>query len=767
MLILLPLILTLVACGLVALTGWRRPAWTPPLAILSAALTFVAVLYAWLSGGGSVSLDWAPAWGLRLAFSLDGLAALYALLASGIGTLILVYSSGYLPRHLQHEGRSEIENTRFYALILLFMAAMIGLVMAQDLVLLFIFWDLTAITSYYLIGFDRWKGESRRAALLALLVTGISAILFLLGIVLLSLEYQTFSLPLILSAAKPGPILDWAVGLIAIGALAKSAQAPLHFWLPRAMAAPTPVSAYLHSAAMVAAGVFAISRFYDLFHLSSLLPGILVAVGLSSMLVGGILALTAAAFKQVLAYSTIAQYGYVVYLLGLDGEYGPVAAAFYVLAHGLIKSGLFMTAGAVTEATGAEELGQVSGIARRMPALALASGVLAAGLAGFPLTLGFFKDELFFEAAHQAGVLFTAAAVGNAALTFAYTWRFWNRIFLGPLSADVHSLPRQMTGAVALLAVLVFAGGWFPGPFAALAEAAGRIMNPNTPPLQLAYHLDLRTVNLLALSVYTLAAILILSRPLWRGAAQAVSRAGQLAGPERMTEAGLHRLNRLSDSISGFELRNLADRLTSILLPAALLLGAGLLATPSLRAFNFQPVNREELLLGLTLIVTGLSALLVAIPRNHLTQILSLSAVSAGLTVVMALMGAPNPALVSVLVGAISTFFFFGIYLLYPVNVLKLLSQELALPARFRRQTFVGFLSGVFAFFVTWSTLSQTPNRESVADEFVRLTEAAHAQNTVTAILADFRGFDTVGEVTVVIVVMLGVTVLLGKGKTE
>lgn len=765
MLVLLPLAMSLSACGLVALAGWRRPAWTPPLAILSAALTFAAVLYAWLSGGGSVSFDWAPAWGLRLAFSLDGLAALYALLASGIGTLVLVYSSGYLPLHLRHEGRSEIENTRFYALILLFMAAMIGLVMAQDLALLFIFWDLTAITSYFLIGFDRWKRESRRAALLALLVTGISAILFLLGSVLLSLQYQTFSLPLILSAARPGPILDWAMGLIAIGALAKSAQAPLHFWLPRAMAAPTPVSAYLHSAAMVAAGVFAISRFYDLFHLSTLLPALLIAVGLGSMLVGGILALTAAAFKQVLAYSTIAQYGYVVYLLGLGGKYGPVAAAFYVLAHGLIKSGLFMTAGAVTEATGARELGQVSGLARRMPLLALASGLLAAALAGFPLTLGFFKDELFFETALQTGVFFTAAAVGNAALTFAYAWRFWSRIFLGPPSAEARPLPRQMTGAVAFLAVLVFIGGWFPGPFADLAVPAGRVMNPEAPALQLAYHLDLRAVNLLALSVYSLAVILILSRPLWRGAAQAVARAGRALGPERITEAALHHLNRLSGSISGFELRNLADRLTAIFLPAALLLGAGLLATPSLRAFNFQPVSREELLLGLTLIVTGISALMAAIPRNHLTQVLSLSAVSAGLTVVMALMGAPSPALVSVLVGAISTFFFLGIYLLYPLNVLKHLSVGPSLPERFRWQTFVGVLSGVFAFFVTWSTLSQTPSRESVAEEFVRLTEAAHAQNTVTAILADFRGFDTVGEVTVVIVVLLGITVLLGRGK--
>src|SRR5215211_3771987 len=282
-------------------------------AVVAAAAAFGAVLVAWGRGGGGFDTAWLPSWDARLAFRVDGLGALYAVLATGIGVAVFAYAGAYLPRHLEHEGRPQAEGGRFHALMVLFMVAMVGLSTAQDLLVLFVFWDLTAITSYFLIGFDRQRREARLSALMALLVTGVSAVLLLIGILIVRAELGTTSIPEVLGRVGQGrPLLTLAGALIAAGALAKSAQVPLHFWLPRAMAAPTPVSAYLHSAAMVAAGVLLIGRVYPLLQKSEALLDTLLVVGLLSMAVGGVLALTRDVLKQLLAYSTIAQYGFVV-----------------------------------------------------------------------------------------------------------------------------------------------------------------------------------------------------------------------------------------------------------------------------------------------------------------------------------------------------------------------------------------------------------------------------------------------------------------------
>ena len=399
--VLLPIALALLAAPIAAGVGAFRPAYAAPVGAAFATLAALSVLWGW-SAGGSVDLAWAPSWDLRISLSLDGLAALYALLATGIGFLVLVYSSRYLPLHLEHEGRPESAAVRFYFFVLLFMGSMVGLAMAQDLILLFLFWDLTAIASYYLIGYDAHKEESRASALMALLVTGVTAVLLLIGALLLYAAHDTFSIPELARRVAPGPLLTGSGLLIVVAGLAKSAQVPLHFWLPRAMAAPTPVSAYLHSAAMVAAGVLLIGRVYPLLQNSDFILDTLLVVGIASMAVGGVLALTRDVLKQLLAYSTIAQYGFVVTMYGLGGEYGAGGAAYYVIAHAIAKSALFLTAGAVTEATGQDHLSKLGGLLRPMPLLAVSSGLAAATLTSLPLTLGFFADEFFFAAASNA-----------------------------------------------------------------------------------------------------------------------------------------------------------------------------------------------------------------------------------------------------------------------------------------------------------------------------------------------------------------------------
>ena len=251
----MPLVLALLAAPAAVLAGMVRTSFAAPVGATFAALAFAATLYGWLSGGGSVDVAWASTLDLRFAVDLDGLATLYSLLATGVGFLVVVYSSRYIPLHLHHEDRPQSYAVRFHFFILMFMGSMVGLAMAQDLILVFVFWDLTAIASYYLIGYDAHEEESRSSALMALLVTGITAVLLLIGALMFYRVYGTFSIPELTRLTEPGLFLIVAGGLIAISGLAKSAQVPFQFWLPRAMAAPTPVSAYLHSAAMVAAGV--------------------------------------------------------------------------------------------------------------------------------------------------------------------------------------------------------------------------------------------------------------------------------------------------------------------------------------------------------------------------------------------------------------------------------------------------------------------------------------------------------------------------------
>lgn len=761
--VLLPLVLALLSAPAALLAGALKPCYAAPVGAAFAALAALATLWGWSAGGGAVDVPWAPTYDLRFAVELDGLAVLYALLATGIGFAVLVYSSRYLPLHLEHEGRPESEGAGFYFFMLLFMGSMVGLAVAQDLVLLFVFWDLTAIASYYLIGFDHHEEDSRASALMALLVTGITAVLLLIGALLLYAAYGTFSIPELARLVEPGPLLAVSGGLIALAGLAKSAQVPLHFWLPRAMAAPTPVSAYLHSAAMVAAGVLLIGRVYPLLQKSALLLDTLLVVGLASMAVGGVLALARDVLKQLLAYSTISQYGYVVFMYGLGGKYGVSGAAFYVLAHALCKSTLFLTAGVVTEATGEDRLSRLGGLRKPLPLLAAVSGLAAAGLAALPLTIGFFKDELFFGAALERGPVFSGLAVLGAALTFAYTWRFWGGLFLGGPRDGAHEVSWALVAPVAALGGLVLLGGVFVEPFAGLAVAAGSVSYDAPATVHPAYHLDARPENLMALATFALGALIAVSRPVWSGAALAVSRLGERAGPERVYDLIVHGLNRLSDFVHRAEVRDLRSRVAAILLPAGILVGAGILITPTEEAYRVGEMRLRDVPLVLALVSVAVASLTTALTRRHVTLALVLSSAGFVLALVYAFFGAPDVALVAVLVETILTLMFIATLKLVPHNVLR---RQASLPIeRPRRKVFFSVIAAAFTFAVVWATLSQPAAERSVAEEHLRLAPKAHAKDTVTAILADFRGLDTLGEISVVALVVLAVATLLTRGR--
>ena len=762
---LVPLVLALLAAPVAVLAGTIRKELAAPAGAAVTALAFAAALYSWLSGGGRVDVPWAPTLDLRFAVELDGLAALYTLLATGVGFLVVVYASRYIPLHLHHEDRPQEYAVRFQFFILLFMGAMVGLAMAQDLILIFLFWDLTAIASYYLIGYDAHKEESRTSALMALLVTGITAVLLLIGALMLYAAYGTFSVPELSEATEPGLLLIVAGGLIAVAGLAKSAQVPFQFWLPRAMAAPTPVSAYLHSAAMVAAGVLLIGRVYPLLQKSEFLLGALTVIGAGSILVGGLIALSRDVLKQLLAYSTISQYGYVVFMFGMGGKYGAMGASFYVIAHALAKSALFLTAGAVTEATGENQLSRIGGLARRMPLLAASAGAAAAGLAAVPLTIGFFKDELLFGTAlEQESFLFVGMSLFATVLTLTYTWRFWSGIFLGDEQGEVESIPKALVLPITVLGVLVLFGGIVVSPFEELARAAGEVSYAGTiDGVTTAYHLDARPENLLALATFGLGALVIISTPLWQGAVNAFARLGEKVGPERVYFVSLEKLNRFSDVIHRIEVRDTRERVAAILVPAGILVGLGLIFTGTAGVYQFGGFVRDDFPLLLALIGASTASVATCIVRKHVTMVLVISAAGFSIAVAYAFFGAPDVALVAVLVETIVTLIVLGVLKLIPYEVLR---RGARIPVQNpKAKAAIAVLAGGFMFAISWATLSQTTTEETVAQGLLELTPEAHGKAAVTVILADFRGLDTMGEISVVALVLLGIATLLWRGR--
>lgn len=764
----LALLLLAVSFGaplLTVLAGLRNPGNAGPVAIGSTALALAIAISSLFVEESRIDLPWSGTLGLRWHLELDGLARMYALLATGIGLMVVVYASSYVPRHLEHHDRNLDEAPRFYGFLLLFMAAMVGLVMAQDVVLIFLFWDLTAISSFFLIGYDRESEGARSAAVMALLITGISAVLVLMGFLILRDQLGTFSLPVMIEQQPDSSAAGWAAALICVGALAKSAQVPLHFWLPRAMAAPTPVSAYLHSAAMVAAGVFLIGRCYPLIALHEWLLDVLLIVGCASILVGGLLALTRDVFKQVLAYSTISQYGYVVFMFGLGGEQGVIGATFYVIAHALVKAALFLTAGAVTEATGSTTLSGTGGLARNMPLLAIWSGFAAAGLIALPLTAGFFKDEFLFAAAHERGTIFSILAVSGAALTFAYIARFWIMIFLGRQTVSPRPVQLRLTIPIAALGLLTIIFGLWTSPLAQFAERAASVTAGTDLDIHATYHLDLRPENVMALATWIGGIGLLATERFWRSPALGLAHVGALVGPERLYFSSLAALDTISNATHRFEVRDLRSRISTILLPAGVLVGVAVIVTPNSGEFDTGVIGRDDLPVITMLIVTAFAAVAVAVPRDHLRIVLSMSSVGFGLSMIYAFMGAPDVALVAVLVETILSLFFIGMLLLMPRMILRYESQLDAESHKIRRDAVLGAISAIMAFFVVWGVLSRPASSTELIDRQAALTPLAHGKDIVTVILTDFRGFDTMGEICVIMLVMLGVLSLIRRGR--
>ncbi|HBF50122.1 MAG TPA: monovalent cation/H+ antiporter subunit A, partial [Massilia sp.] len=429
--------------------------------------------------------EWLPAFGLDLALRMDGLAWVFTVMVLGIGLLVLLYARYYM------SPRDPV--ARFFAYMMAFMGAMLGVVLSGNLIQLVVFWELTSFTSFLLIGYWQSRNDARRGARMAFTVTTIGGLCLLAGVLILGHIVGSYDLDVVLAAGDRIRAHDLylpALILVALGALTKSAQFPFHFWLPHAMAAPTPVSSYLHSATMVKAGVFLLIRLWPALSGTEAWTWVLGSAGVCTLLIGSFFAIYQNDMKGLLAYSTISHLGLIVVLLSIGTPLSVVAAVFHVMNHAVFKASLFMAVGIVDHETGTRDMRVLRGLKKTMPYTAALAIVASAAMAGVPLLNGFLSKEMFFaETMVVVGTedwSMSVAAVLMGVFSVAYSLRFIS-VFFGPLAEDLpkhpHEPPRWMRFPVECLVVLCIAVGVMPERVVGriLAVATHSVVGPDMP----------------------------------------------------------------------------------------------------------------------------------------------------------------------------------------------------------------------------------------------------------------------------------------------
>ncbi len=702
---------------------------------------------------------WIPSLGVDWAFRVDGLANLLVLLVAGIGALIVVYASGYLRDHPRLG--------RFYAYLFVFMAAMLGIATADDLFLLFLFWEMTTISSFLLIGFQQEREDARRAALQSLLVTAAGGLALLGGFVLLANAAETTSISALAErggAIKSHPHYPWILGLILAGAFTKSAQVPFHFWLPAAMQAPTPVSAYLHSSTMVKAGVFLLARLSPALGGTELWLAVLGGVGAVSMLTGAVLALGQDDLKRLLAYSTVSVLGLLTLLLGLGTPIAARAFAVTLLAHALYKGTLFLVAGNVDHAAGTRSLQRLGGLRSAMPWTAGAALVAGISMAGAPPLFGFLAKETAYEAALEAprwAFFFGPATILTAVCLVFAALRAGLQPFAGTRSASqsvAHDPAPAMRFGPTVLASLGLTAGLLVGPVEQffIAPAATAILQEQAPTGLALWH---GFTPILALS----AATVLLGIGLYRARRRILELGALLActarvGPRRAWDACWNAL--LSAAVwqtgvlqSGSLRRYLAITLTAAF--AATLWAVGD-ATSLASVQGGPPLSSIGVASGF-LVVAG--SILVLAAATPLVAVAALGAVGFGVSLLFLVYSAPDLALTQLVIEVLT------VVLL--VLILRRLPRSRTI--RWSRHTPAAATLAVVGG-TTMALLTLVAFQVQLADPISGFFDeqsvpAAHGRNVVNVILVDFRALDTLGEITVLAVAALGVLALLARRK--
>lgn len=740
-----------------------------PLLALVPAFLFISLLMQLpdLPGGVAIlqTIEWVPAYGVSLGFRLDGFSLLFSLLITGIGTLVVIYAGSYFSDDAKDRGR-------FLGFILLFMTAMLGTVLADDLIMLFIFWEMTSLVSFFLIGFKHEDTEARKAALQSLVVTAGGGLALLGGIIILGLTAGTFSLTEITAQAPQiasSPAFPAIMVLVLIGAFTKSAQFPFHFWLPNAMAAPTPASAYLHSATMVKLGVYLLARFDTGFGEYLIFYAPLMVFGGITMLIASFAVMRSTGFKAVLAWSTVTSLATLVMLVGVPGLAGVKATIGFLVAHALYKAALFFTAGQVIHSTHQYELARLGGLRFKLPITAIASLLAAVSMAGVPFFLGYKAKDLFLTATLGGGdwavwLTFTAlassavmtAVAGLAALRPFFIKAPYGEVKLYQGEYYGMALPPLALGLLGLAIGVVPALFWDSILTPAISALYGGQVTLSVHAMP-----DLGPKFLFTLGLLLAGAALVwLWLRLYRDPDKVKAN---IVWADLGYSAVMGWLDRAGQIVAR-ALQTLSLRvyiaITLAVSTAALLLALSGFDPGMIAAAAAEPLRPYMVVV---LVLTLIGAAVAAFARSVLISILGVGIVGYTMAVVFLMNGAPDVAFTQFTVETLAIVILLAVLLrlsMKPAPQTSLLKRPLALAISLGFGVACGL--GVLA-------MSVLPFDTRLSDFFGEASYVeAQGRNVVNVILVDFRALDTLGEISVVAFATLCVWALLRRRvKTE
>ncbi|MGM0571672.1 monovalent cation/H+ antiporter subunit A [Marinobacter sp.] len=724
------------------------------------ALATLFPMWGTLAEGGTIvqSLEWLPQLGINLSFRLDGLSLMFALLILLIGLLIILYARYYLKPQ---------ENVgKFYALLLCFKGSMLGIVLSSNLLLMMVFWELTSLTSFLLISFWNHKQDARRGARMALAITGGGGLALLAGILLIGRIVGSFELDDVLAAGdqiKAHALYPYALTLVLLGAFTKSAQFPFHFWLPHAMQAPTPVSAYLHSATMVKAGIFLMARLYPALAGTEQWFFMVSFTGMITLLIGAYVALFKHDLKGLLAHSTVSHLGLITLLLGMGTELAAVAALFHIINHATFKASLFMAAGIIDHETGTRDMRQINGLWRYMPHTATLAMVAAASMAGVPLLNGFLSKEMFFAEALSLNLpgiwAWIPPIVATLAGIFAvaYSARFIHDVFFNgkPRNLPIyppHEPPRYMKIPVEILVVACIMVGVFPafsvGPL--LQAAASATLAGEVPDYGLAVFHGFNLPLMMSLAAFVGGLIMYSQRQKFFDFHARFREVDEKAVFEAVVSWLVEKARGFTALLENGSLQ----RYTMLLMVSAIAVAVVPLSGMALIGSNGLTAIDPPTALGAAILVFCTLGT-VYIHRERLTSLIMLSVVGLLVSLTFARLSAPDLAMTQISVEVVTI-----ILLMLALYYLPSWTPTEASAGRRNRDLIIAGVAGVGMTLVTLAML--TSPFSSISDYFLENSKpGGGGTNVVNVILVDFRGFDTLGEITVLAIAALGIFAML------
>lgn len=734
-------------------------------------LVVSAFLYQEVGAGDIVRYQaaWLPMQGVDFVLRMDGLAWLFVMLVLGVGLLVVLYARYYMS--------PEDPVPRFFAFLLAFMGSMLGVVLSGNLIQLVVFWELTSLTSFLLIGYWHHRIDARRGARMAFTVTAAGGLCLLCGVLILGHIVGSYDMDTVLAAGDKIRAHHWYVAalvLVALGALTKSAQFPFHFWLPHAMAAPTPVSSYLHSATMVKAGVFLLIRFWPALSGTEEWTWLIAGAGVCTLLIGSFIAIFQHDLKGLLAYSTISHLGLITVLLGIGSPLGVVAAIFHTLNHAIFKASLFMAAGIIDHETGTRDMRVLRGLRHAIPITATLAIVASASMAGVPLLNGFLSKEMFFaETLHVGGTenwWMSYAAVAMGIFSVAYSLRFIS-VFFGELPKDLpktpHEPPRWMRFPVEFLVLLCLIVGIIPGlsvkPF--LGTAVVSVLGVQTPEYDLGmWH----GFNLpLLMSFIALAGgivfYIILRRYFYLASRENVPILHRLSGAQAYESTMLRISASAALLVKWLGTRRLQPQLFLMMVA---MIGVPLLMVRPLPVLNAASFANVDPLFALMWVIGCVCALAGAWQAKYhrLAALILVGGTGVVVSMTFLWLSAPDLALTQMMVETVT-----AVLILLGLRWLprRLAPRELNMQIprsvwlRRSRDLILAIIGGVSIAAVSYAVLTH-PQPASIGDFFLlRALSEGGGSNVVNVLLVDFRGFDTMGEITVLAIVALTVYALL------